>query len=139
MHSNLRGFTFAVLIGFFLSISCNKDTVNPPSWQSTTHEYSLAGQTWLMYQYSDSTDTNIIPASDTLRFLDSMSLTWADSIATYELWKDSRYGQGLNFHHTPYGTFGSNYISNAAFDTDSIQFVIRFYGYQAKYCWFRRL
>lgn len=107
--SNLRGFTFAILIGFFLLISCNKDTVNPPSSQSTTHEYSLAGQTWLMYQYSDSVSSNILPVSDTLYFTSMDHVTWSDSAATYNLWRDSRYGPGLNFSHTPYGTFGSNY------------------------------
>ena len=138
---NYRLFLVIVVSALGFLISCHKEPVTNPasSNYSTNQTYSLASQTWIMYQYSDTTSSNIVPANDTLHFTSMDHVTWGDSAATYCLWKDGRYGQGLNFSHTPQGTFGSNYISNAAFDTDSIQFVIRFYGYQAKYCWFRRI
>jgi hypothetical protein len=129
------------LIGIVL-FSCKKEddtqTTDHPVSPNWNHSVSLAGQTWVIYEYDDYHRNESFVRNDTLRFIDENNLIWNDSACSYMLWENLHdRTRGMNMYYTPIGDFLQSYNSLAPFSQDSTQFRIFF----SPNCnlWFRRL
>ncbi|CAN5762054.1 hypothetical protein BH11BAC7_BH11BAC7_19920 [soil metagenome] len=96
-----------------LFMTCKKDhvpePVTPQSPINYNNSYSLAGQTWVLYQYID-TNSNVITVNDTLHFTSDHQLTWGNMISTYSFSVNSHDNtKSLAFHNTPYSSLATCY------------------------------
>src|ERR1044071_1555000 len=95
----------------FILFSCNKDDTPSPASSTVPHvppvyQVSLAGQTWTLTQYHDTLMSTVVPAHDTLVFIDRTNYTWNGIASQYDLQYDSMYVNiewELNLRNTPFG------------------------------------
>jgi hypothetical protein len=95
----------------FILFSCNKDDTPSPASSTVPHvppvyQVSLAGQTWTLTQYHDTLMSTVVPAHDTLVFIDSTNYTWNGIAGRYQLEYDSTYVNSqwrFTLCNTPFG------------------------------------
>jgi hypothetical protein len=78
-------------------LSCQKYVPSPAAAVNPPYVSPLRGQTWVMTQYRVEPGSNIIPASDTIVFIDDSKCAWNGVQGNYGA------GAWFSFDNTPFG------------------------------------